>query len=69
MKLFLQFSLKALLSLLLIGAPMQVANASADHQGPPIDIRGKITDESGQPLIGATVLEKGTTNGTVTDFD
>lgn len=30
---------------------------------------GKITDNNGEPIIGATILEKGTTNGTVSDFD
>lgn len=32
-------------------------------------IRGTVTDTSGEPLIGASVLEQGTTNGTITDFD
>ena len=32
-------------------------------------ISGSVTDEAGVPLPGATVLEKGTTNGTTTDFD
>lgn len=32
-------------------------------------VTGKITDEDGQPLPGATVQQKGTTNGTVTDID
>lgn len=32
-------------------------------------ISGTVTDETGAPLPGATVLEKGTTNGTTTDFD
>ncbi len=32
-------------------------------------ISGEITDASGQPLPGANILEKGTTNGTQTDFD
>lgn len=32
-------------------------------------ITGKIVDETNQPLPGASVLEKGTTNGTETDFD
>ena len=31
--------------------------------------RGVVTDEEGEPLIGATVLIIGTTTGTVTDFD
>jgi len=35
-----------------------------------VTIQGKLTDdETGEPLIGATVLEKGTSNGTVTDYD
>ena len=32
-------------------------------------VRGSVTDESGEPLIGASVLVKGTTVGTVTDLD
>ena len=32
-------------------------------------ISGTVVDEMGTPLPGATVLEKGTTNGTTTDFD
>ena len=32
-------------------------------------ITGKIVDDSGEPLIGATVLLKGTTKGTITDVD
>jgi TonB-linked SusC/RagA family outer membrane protein len=32
-------------------------------------VNGKVTDESGQPLPGVTVLIKGTTNGTVTNND
>lgn len=32
-------------------------------------ILGKITDDSGEPLIGATVVEEGTNNGTVSDFN
>src|SRR5690554_4720904 len=32
-------------------------------------IQGSVTDESGMPLPGVTVREKGTNNGTATDFD
>jgi len=32
-------------------------------------ITGKVLDEYGYPVIGANVVEKGTTNGTVTDMD
>ena len=34
-----------------------------------INISGRVLDETGQPLPGATVLEKGTDNGTITDSD
>ena len=34
-----------------------------------IAIRGVVKDASDEPIIGASVLEKGTTNGTITDFD
>ncbi|TKG95141.1 SusC/RagA family TonB-linked outer membrane protein [Puteibacter caeruleilacunae] len=33
------------------------------------DIQGTISDEAGEPLPGVTVLIKGTTNGTVSDYD
>ena len=32
-------------------------------------VTGKVTDEAGEPLVGAYVLVKGTTTGTSTDFD
>ena len=32
-------------------------------------IRGFVTDDSGNPLIGANISLKGTTHGTVTDID
>lgn len=34
-----------------------------------ITVRGTVTDASGVPVIGANVIEAGTTNGTVTDVD
>ncbi|WP_072994284.1 SusC/RagA family TonB-linked outer membrane protein [Pseudozobellia thermophila] len=34
-----------------------------------ITVTGKVTDELDGPLPGASVIEKGTTNGTSTDFD
>ncbi|MBJ6366992.1 SusC/RagA family TonB-linked outer membrane protein [Snuella sedimenti] len=33
------------------------------------EVNGIVTDQNGQPLPGANILEKGTTNGTQTDFD
>lgn len=32
-------------------------------------VTGNVTDQNGSPLPGASVVEKGTTNGTQTDFD
>lgn len=32
-------------------------------------IKGKVVDANGDPIIGANVLEKGTTNGVITDVD
>ncbi len=36
---------------------------------PSVLINGRVTDENGDPLIGATVLIKGTTRGTITDVE
>lgn len=43
---------------------MTAASASAQRS-----ISGTVTDESGSALIGATIIEKGTSNGTITDLD
>lgn len=32
-------------------------------------VKGQVVDANGEPIIGASVLVKGTTNGTITDFD
>lgn len=32
-------------------------------------VTGRVLDTKGEPVIGATIMEKGTTNGTITDFD
>ena len=40
----------------------------ASPQQSKVTITGKVTDASG-PIIGASVVQKGTTNGTITDFD
>jgi type II secretory pathway component GspD/PulD (secretin) len=41
----------------------------AAPQQPTRLLIGMVTDESGEPVIGANIKEKGTTNGTVTDAD
>lgn len=44
-----------------------IAASVVDQQ--EVSVTGKITNEIGEALPGATVLEKGTTNGTITDID
>ena len=34
-----------------------------------LSITGKVTDKQGEPIIGASVLVKGTANGVITDLD
>ena len=38
-------------------------------QNEKIDVRGTIVDDNGSTVIGATIKEKGTSNGVVSDFD
>ena len=38
-------------------------------QSQPIKVKGQVVDQDDMPLIGATVMVKGTTNGVVTDLD
>ncbi len=56
---------------LLLWTGLTAVSAAGIPPGPfsVLEVSGTITDESGMPLIGATVLEEGTTNGTVTDLD
>ena len=42
---------------------------ASTSSGPAKKVKGTITDASGIPIIGANVMVKGTTNGTITDFD
>lgn len=34
-----------------------------------IEATGTVVDQTGEAIIGATVMEKGTSNGAITDFD
>ncbi|MBT8308685.1 MAG: SusC/RagA family TonB-linked outer membrane protein, partial [Maribacter sp.] len=47
------------------------SNFSIEERGDEIQstVTGTVTDNTGSPLPGASVVEKGTTNGTQTDFD
>lgn len=41
----------------------------ASAQDAVMNISGTVFDQAGEPVIGATVMEKGTANGTATDID
>ena len=45
------------------------AGTSASVQDDKVEAKGRVLDANGSPVIGATIMEKGTTNGTVTDMD
>lgn len=47
------------------GAINQVSLA----QESTIIVKGKVVDEKGEPLMGATIQQKGTTNGVISDID
>lgn len=51
------------------GGIMVPAYAQASAQTQSNVCKGVVYDSTGEPLIGATVMEKGTTNGTSTDID
>ena len=40
-----------------------------ETQQSEITVKGTVVDDAGEPVIGATIMEKGTRNGTVTDID
>jgi len=49
--------------------------ASANSTPAPVEqkqgqfVKGAVVDKNGEPVIGASVIEKGTSNGTITDID
>ena len=55
--------------LIAVGLPRLSASDFSYENQLAITVSGTITDVNGLPLIGATVLEKGTTNGMVSDLD
>ena len=63
------------LMLLLMGAPFAAANAASPSVANVNAVqqnsvaKGNVKDAAGEPVIGASVVVKGTTNGTITDFD
>lgn len=71
----LRFKSSFLSMLLCLGIQITSANTttiSSDEKEieiPQSTVTGTVTDDTGAPLPGASVVEKGTTNGTQTDFD
>lgn len=69
----------ALLSLLFVGTPAY-ANEMEPLGSPvlpsveevlqdAVTVTGNVVDNTGMSVIGANIVEKGTTNGTITDID
>lgn len=50
-------------------APEKSVDASIQQQSAKITTQGTVIDAQGEPLIGVSILEVGTTNGTITDID
>lgn len=55
----------------LFATPITASNSSYEitEQLQAVTISGVIVDATGEPIIGASVVEKGTTNGGITDVD
>lgn len=53
-----------------VSVSVRKAKTGASQQAQPEKkISGVVTDDKGEPVIGANVVVKGTTNGTITDLD
>jgi TonB-dependent starch-binding outer membrane protein SusC len=52
-----------------INPPVREVEEEVTFERRDIDIRGRVTDERGEPIPGATVVVEGTNIGTVTDID
>ncbi len=51
------------------GNKIIVTPVAAAASAQPKKVTGKVVDANGEPVIGATIKEQGTANGTITDFD
>jgi TonB-linked SusC/RagA family outer membrane protein len=48
---------------------LTIVTVSAFAQNEDITVSGTVVDNNGEPIIGASVIQKGTSNGAVTDLD
>lgn len=67
-KLFLIIGLTAFSQQAVLAGEQSTTNTNVVQQN-TVAIKGKVVDEKGLPAIGANVVVKGTTNGTITDLD
>ena len=49
--------------------PLYAENAEAYTVMQGVRVQGVVLDATGEPVIGASILEKGTSNGVITDLD
>jgi hypothetical protein len=62
--------LSALLCLLVCFTSVNaLAAGNGDISSGPVPVSGIVVDAANQPIVGAFVLQKGTSNGTMTDVD
>lgn len=52
-----------------LAVPGKATDTFALQQSAKITTQGTIVDAQGEPLIGVSILEVGTTNGAITDVD
>lgn len=52
-----------------VAVPSTVMASSSVQQSQTIKVKGQVVDQDGEPLIGATIKEKGATSGVITDYD
>lgn len=77
-KRFLQFSSRGVLLSTLVASALSAGFPNALHAASVSGVqtvmqagtvKGQVVDATGEPIIGANIMVKGSTNGTITDFD